>query len=130
MAGLKWFGDALIAQVEAKNKKTLRRIGQIVSRRAKANCPVGVDVRGTAERGASRGQFWTERTPGTLKKSIRYKVSKGKKMSVQVIAGSKAAYYARFVEFGTSKMLARPFLRPALESSKMEIEAAFKDTLK
>jgi len=27
-------------------------------------------------------------------------------------------YYWRYLEFGTSKMAARPFMRPALESSK------------
>lgn len=27
------------------------------------------------------------------------------------------AFYARFVEFGTSKMAARPFMRPAFEKS-------------
>jgi HK97 gp10 family phage protein len=32
---------------------------------------------------------------------------------------SQDAYYWRFVEFGTSKMAARPFLRPAFEQAKM-----------
>lgn len=125
-----WHDKELIANIQTTTKANLRKIGQTVSRKAKANCPVGVDIKGTAESGTSKGQTWTERTPGSLKKSIRYRVSRGKKLSVQVIAGNKNVFYAPFVEFGTSKMLARPFLRPALESSKMEIEGAFKDTLK
>jgi HK97 gp10 family phage protein len=41
--------------------------------------------------------------------------SKGKK----IIAGGKFdAYYWRYIEFGTSKMAARPFLRPAFEAKK------------
>lgn len=35
-------------------------------------------------------------------------------------------FYWRFVEFGTSKMAARPFLRPAYEAKKMEAIEAMK----
>jgi HK97 gp10 family phage protein len=38
-------------------------------------------------------------------------------------------FYWRFVEFGTSKMSARPFLRPAFESQKMNAIEVFKTTL-
>jgi HK97 gp10 family phage protein len=38
-------------------------------------------------------------------------------------------YYWRFVEFGTSKMPARPFLRPAFESNKQAMLDTFKNTL-
>lgn len=36
------------------------------------------------------------------------------------------AYYWRFVEFGTVKMSARPFLRPAFEAKKLEAIEAIK----
>ena len=36
------------------------------------------------------------------------------------------AYYWRFVEFGTKKMAAQPFLRPAFESKKHEAVEAIK----
>ena len=36
------------------------------------------------------------------------------------------AFYWRFVEFGTSKMSARPFIRPAFESMKQTALAAMK----
>jgi HK97 gp10 family phage protein len=39
------------------------------------------------------------------------------------------AYYWRFVEFGTKKMAARPFLRPAFESKKYEAAEAIKQYL-
>ena len=38
-------------------------------------------------------------------------------------------YYWRFVEFGTSKMPARPFLRPAFEANKAAMLSTFKNTL-
>lgn len=36
-----------------------------------------------------------------------------------------AAYYAKFLEFGTSKMAARPFFRPAFEAKKVEAAEVF-----
>lgn len=38
-------------------------------------------------------------------------------------------FYWRFVEFGTSKMAARPFLRPAFESRKYQAAAEIKSRL-
>ena len=39
---------------------------------------------------------------------------------------SQDAFYARFVEFGTVKMAARPFMRPAFEAKKGEAVDAIK----
>jgi HK97 gp10 family phage protein len=76
--------------------------------------------------------------PGTLKRSIVRKqikelsdltkqtfvvaVRKGKKYQKQGKSGnlSQDAFYATWVEFGTSKMAAKPFLRPAFEAKKNE----------
>lgn len=41
----------------------------------------------------------------------------------------KDSYYWRFVEFGTSKMAAKPFMRPAFEAKKEAAAAAMKSTL-
>lgn len=72
--------------------------------------------------------------PGTLKKAIRQSQQRQLSSLVQQTfhisvrattargkAGVKAlgAYYWRFVEFGTSKMAARPFMRPAFEAKKL-----------
>jgi HK97 gp10 family phage protein len=43
--------------------------------------------------------------------------------------GSIDAWYARFVEFGTSKMAARPFMRPAFEAKKEAAVQAIKNYL-
>jgi HK97 gp10 family phage protein len=74
--------------------------------------------------------------PGTLKKAIVMKreradtkaevvarfivaVRSGKKFQHVGKKGTNLdAYYWKFVEFGTSKMAARPFLRPAFEQEK------------
>lgn len=43
---------------------------------------------------------------------------------------SRDAYYWRFVEFGTEKMTARPFLRPAFEANKEAAVTEFVDAMR
>jgi len=45
-------------------------------------------------------------------------------------ADNSEIFYGKFIEFGTSKMSARPFLEPAYEKNKKEIVEAIKNTLK
>jgi HK97 gp10 family phage protein len=40
-----------------------------------------------------------------------------------------AAFYWRFIEFGTSKMAAKPFMRPAFDSTKQAARQAIRDKL-
>jgi len=129
MAGsVKWYGNEVVAEIGKIKKSALRKVGRMVSRDAKNLCPVGIETRGTQKKGQSKGQTWTERMPGSLKKSIRYRVTK--KGSVQVLAGNRDVYYARFVEFGTSKTIAQPFLRPALHKNQNAIVEVFEGQLK
>lgn len=85
--------------------------------------------------------------PGTLRRSVIMKhirelssltrqtffvtVRHGKKYRKQGKKGnlSQDAWYWRFVEFGTRKMPARPFLRPALQAKRREAVQAMKDRL-
>ncbi|MBS1170026.1 MAG: hypothetical protein H6R01_944 [Burkholderiaceae bacterium] len=80
---------------------------------------------------------------GILKKSIYQKQIREKSSATQqtfyigVRAGKRAkttkkgqkldAFYARFVEFGTSKMAAKPFMRPAFEAKKLAAIEKFKE---
>ena len=60
---------------------------------------------------------------GKLKKSI--KVSRIKRLdgaSFIEVYPSGAAYYSKFLEFGTSKMKADPFMSRGYEASKDEVE--------
>lgn len=85
--------------------------------------------------------------PGTLKRSIIMKqireesgprnqvfyvlVRSGKKYRKQGKKGDKSqdAFYWRWVEFGSMKMAARPFLRPAFEAKKQAAVEAMKEKL-
>lgn len=108
--------------------KAMRKGGAIIRDKARANAPV---LKETVP----------HRKAGTLKKAIhsRTKVGRNGKTNTYVWVkglstkqilkfkdktGKGSAYnprdpfYWRFIEFGTSKMPARPFLRPAFEQSK------------
>ncbi|MGV6989652.1 HK97-gp10 family putative phage morphogenesis protein [Testudinibacter sp. P80/BLE/0925] len=120
--------------------KAMRKGGAIVRDKARANAPV-----------------LTENVPhrkaGTVKKAIssRTKIGRNGKTNTYVwVKGlstkqilkfkgktgrsgafnPKDPFYWRFLEFGTSKMPAKPFMRPAFEQSKQQAAKAIIDTLR
>lgn len=42
------------------------------------------------------------------------------KLATYMVTFNQKAWYARLLEFGTSKMAARPFIRPSYEAKKVE----------
>lgn len=70
--------------------------------------------------------------PGTLRKSIRRKRLKsdaGESGAQISISWRGIAFYGDFYERGTSKIAAKPFLRPAFDAKKDEALTIFKDKL-
>lgn len=61
---------------------------------------------------------------GTLRASIGHVVNRMGRDTVKAVIGSNVEY-APYQEFGTWKMAAQPFLRPALEQCRSEIENIF-----
>ena len=75
----------------------------------------------------------SKRSTGKLASQIEIKISKFKNGGYIVQAqgsGNYDKYYASFVELGTHKMKAIPFLRPALARNKRRMYKAYKDRLK
>lgn len=67
---------------------------------------------------------------GSLKKNIQITKNKHDKTGVSfMVAPRRKVFYARMVEFGTSKMPAKPFIRPAFERSKEHIIQAMRRAL-
>lgn len=99
----------------------------------------GKKARGKAVDGQSASSTTTERVleqPGNLRKNIARKRLKGRKYAS--VTGGEAyvgvswqgnAFYGRFLEFGTAKMAARPFLRPAFDARSGEALGIFMDRL-
>lgn len=100
--------------VSKLENKALKNAADPVLEDAKANAPVKT---------------------GKLKKGLKISGIKTKDGIKYVLVGVNKSdnsdiFYGKFVEFGTSKMSARPFLGPAYEKNKKEIIESIKNTLK
>lgn len=95
------FLDALPEQIE----QALIAIGMMAETHAKEECPVDT---------------------GRLRNSITHEVQMNDK---SVLIGSNVEY-AAFVELGTSRMAAQPYLRPAAENHTSEYKEIVKSALK
>lgn len=112
--------DSLISKIENMGKvgtrienNTLKKAGQIIVDEAKNN----VSVR-----------------TGNLKEGLKVSGVRKKDGKKFVLAGiqkgdNSKIFYGKFLEFGTSKMSARPFMAPAYESKKQEVEDIIKEEL-
>ena len=109
---------------------------KVIRDEAKLQAPVatgdlGADQppRGTLKRSVIMKQI--PELSGAQKQTFFVTVRHGKKYRKQGKKGnlSQDAWYWRFVEFGTVKMSARPFLRPAFEMKKHEAVTAIKTRL-
>lgn len=71
--------------------------------------------------------------PGNLRAAIyqayMQKESGDKSSKYRISWNKREAFYARFVEFGTSKMAARPFLRPAYDAARAQALQAVKQRM-
>lgn len=67
---------------------------------------------------------------GALRKSIKAtRASPGRVMTARLSAGGGEVTYAKYVEFGTRRSRAQPFLRPALAQAKSEFPSVLKRAL-
>lgn len=88
---------------------------KVIQDEAIANAPIGTREK-TDWKGRKVG-------PGILKRSIKRFEIKESDHSVTIGIGIKKgsrAFYGRFLEFGTSKLAARPWLRPAFDTKAPE----------
>lgn len=75
-----------------------------------------------ADMTAARAQQIVPVRTGTLQRSITVT-----KEGLMVYSVGSIIFYAPFVEFGTSRMRAQPFLRPALAENELKLTEAFLD---
>jgi HK97 gp10 family phage protein len=103
---VEWNPEVITAEVEKHIMDRLEVAGQQIAAQARQNVPV---------------------KSGKLKDSIRCVRLKGDpKLNIRVYAGNRlkdGPFYAHMVEYGTVKMKARPFLRPALNAIKGKLES-------
>ncbi|APF27067.1 bacteriophage HK97-gp10, tail-component family protein [Clostridium sporogenes] len=113
--------DELIRKVQDMGKAgvrvenaALKKAGELIVEEAKNNVPVKTEK---------------------LKKGLKVSGVRKKGGNKFVLAGiqkgdNSKIFYGKFLEFGTSKMKARPFMGPAYESKKEEAKEVIKDELR
>lgn len=96
----------------------LRAAANVVKKEAKSRAPAGG---GGRYRFPYRGK---DKTPGTLRQAIVATARREQDGSITLLVGVTSgrrakhdAFYARFLELGTSKSPPRPFLGPSLDAS-------------
>lgn len=126
---VKWLGRQFQREVEAANRKALKKAGALVASSVKES------FGDTGIPGATKGQRHANRSKpgepphvdtGVLKRSIHYKVVDAE----TVLVGSNVKY-AHALEYGFEprRLRARPYLRPAVIRERANILKAFKDIL-
>lgn len=113
--------EQLIKRVEGMGKvgikienKALKKAGQIIVDEAKKNVPVKI---------------------GKLKEGLKVSGVRKKNGNKYVFAGiqkgdNSEIFYGKFLEFGTSRQNAKPFMAPAYESKKNEAKEVIKQELR
>jgi len=72
-------------------------------------------------------------SPGWLKKQVvkkRVRQTKSSAETIITMKDSKHSFFWRFLEFGTSKMAAKPFMRPSFEAAKQRAVDRFEERLR
>lgn len=104
------------------SRKRLLKAAKVLKAAVRRKCPVGTISRPMYRSGAYKGQSWTSRDAGRLRKSVRIVEKRtktgrlSKSISVRVYVGHYTAWYADIVEFS------RPFMRPAYNEAMPMIE--------
>lgn len=126
--------DALTAAIDAleqvASESVLRQAtvagARVIFEEVKLRAPVG-DATWESKSGKQK------RYPGFLKDNILLAYDKERSAeglrATYLVTWSKDAFYGRFLEYGTSKMAARPFLRPAYDAVKDAAAEKFSEVI-
>lgn len=126
--GLRELGDRMKGLSEAMNNRIARAAtaaGAVVIRDA-AKQKVAVDT-GNLKKNVIVKRLPKGESPFTSEHIVT--VRQGKLTKKQKAAGLEDAFYGRFVEYGTAKMPARPYMRPAFDQNKEKAVQAIKDRI-
>lgn len=117
----------LLANEELKktNKEVVTEAGKLVQTKAEELAPISQDHMSSGKWSKS-GKFRMT-PPNHMKMAIPLKIKGGNKAQALIgwenNSSNDNSFYAKFVEYGTSKMPPRPFLQTALDSSESEINS-------
>ena len=134
--GLKALEGALKQLPSRTSKAAVKRAGmdalETTMAKARELVPVGKEPKNRRLRdGIVVGQKLSKRQ-ARLNKAYGRMMANGRnagKMNIEVFGGSTMSPHAHLVEFGTSHSAAKPFMRPAWESTKDQVLDDFKNKL-
>ena len=111
-------------QLPELTHELLEETADKIAEETRAHAPVAAEAHYAKTRKGSKKRYKLVQ-PGRLKKSIKTKVNaRGSKAWVRV-----KQFYGYFLEYGTVKMAARPFLTPAAEKMRPWFIERCKDML-
>lgn len=136
-----WHAKEIFDQIKENAIEAVNEVVDDEVAMAKSDCPVGTITRegkwktatvsftpttrnrrnipiGKRKQVSFQAQQFTGRYPGMLRDTIRRVNKPERPGNVRCYAGSKKVNYAHFVEYGTAKMTAKPFMRPAFQTVK------------
>jgi len=106
---VKWYGDDILKEIKSATPDGLFAAGQMLIDAASSRVPV------------ASGDLKNSGYVATEEKST-YRHSKKHRKETKAPKGGAVAgfavFYAKFVEYGTSKQSAKPYLRPAFDELK------------
>ena len=118
--------DKITEAAEKSTRAAAQSGAQVFYAEAKQRAPV------SSHEHSTKGKKHTFQ-PGNLKNAIYQafseKESGATKATYRISWNKKRAFYGQFVEYGTSKMLAQPFLRPAYDAKLAEAVQAVRSRM-
>lgn len=108
-------------------KGAIRAGAVVIQKDARTKAP-----RSTEPHQLGKGSKSEKIQPGHLKKNIKVRLAPRKKREVPIeywVYVSSKAWYWKFVEFGTSKMSSKPFMRSAFDAKKAEATERIREYL-
>ena len=119
ISGLKELEKCLLQLPDALHQKVLnaaiREGAKEIQREARAKVPKSAKSHQVGKKG--RKSYIAQVNPGHLRKNIKVRLVRAseKGQATGYVYVSFSAYYGKFVEYGTRKMSAKPFMRPAFD---------------
>jgi len=140
-AELDWDGDQVLREIERESEKALNAAAEVVRTEIVQSMPGKGSrlVTGTGGDSGIRGQYIASnpgQPPGVRKGTLRNSISNERAGRLRRTVGTnlrtKKGKYLRgeLLEYGTSKMAARPFMGPGLSRSRDKAIKMFRSTLR
>lgn len=106
--------------IEKVEKKALKKAGKVVAKEISKNAPKSIMVKKATKKSKWRtGKHAADNVPVGRVKTDKYGE---KSVSIGWDIGDNSPYfYMKFLEFGTSKITARPFMGRSLDNTEKEV---------